>query len=204
MAAYYASIDYNGSKAAANIGSGRGTFRSQRKHRRVSGSATLYVRLINAWSMTMSFRITGLPSEPFANLFTLSDDELRARGAVRRIAEGNSPCRISLTDARPGDELILVNYEHHPVDSPYRMRFAIYVRRGEEQFDAIDQIPEQLRTRTLAVRAFDANAMMVGWELVDGQQVEPAIERLLAIPSAAYLHIHFAAPGCYAARVERV
>jgi hypothetical protein len=152
----------------------------------------------------MSFRITGLPAEPFAHLFSLSDDELRARGAVRRIAEGKSPCRVSLTDAQPGDELILVNYEHHPVDSPYRMRFAIYVRRGEEQFEAIDQIPEQLRIRTLAVRAFDTNAMMVDWELVDGQQVEQTIERLLAIPSAAYLHIHFAAPGCYAARVERV
>ena len=152
----------------------------------------------------MSFRITGLPAEPFANLFALSDEELRARGAVRRIAEGNSPCRVSLTDAQPGDELILVNYEHHPVDSPYRMRFAIYVRRGEEQFDALDQIPEQLRIRTLAVRAFDANGMMLGWELADGQQVEPVIERLLAIPASAYLHIHFAAPGCYAARVDRV
>jgi hypothetical protein len=151
----------------------------------------------------MSFRITGLPAEPFANLFALSDEELRARGAVRRIAEGNSPCRVSLTDAQPGDELILVNYEHHPVDSPYRMRFAIYVRRGEEQFDALDQIPEQLRIRTLAVRAFDANGMMVEWELADGQQVEPVIERLLANPASAYLHIHFAAPGCYAARVER-
>lgn len=151
----------------------------------------------------MSFRITGLPAEPFANLFALSDEELRARGAVRRIAEGNSPCRVSLTDAQPGDELILVNYEHHPVDSPYRMRFAIYVRRGEEQFDALDQIPEQLRIRTLAVRAFDANGMMVEWELADGQQVEPVIERLLANPASAYLHIHFAAPGCYAARVDR-
>ena len=27
-------------------------------------------------------------------------------------------------------------------------------------------MPEQLRLRTLAVRAFDAGAMMVGWELV--------------------------------------
>ena len=45
--------------------------------------------------------------------------------------------------------------------------------------------------------------MMVGWELVEGEQLEPAIERLLAIPAAEYLHIHFAAPGCYAARVER-
>jgi Protein of unknown function (DUF1203) len=151
------------------------------------------------------FRIKGLPAEPFAPLFAMTDSALKDCGAVRRIADkAGYPCRISLTDAKAGDELILTNYEHHAVASPYRMRFAIYVRRGEEQFEAIDQIPEQLRIRTLAVRAFDTNAMMVDWELVDGQQVEQTIERLLAIPSAAYLHIHFAAPGCYAARVERV
>jgi hypothetical protein len=46
--------------------------------------------------------------------------------------------------------------------------------------------------------------MMVGRELVDGAELEGAIERLFADPSASYLHIHFAAPGCYAARVERI
>ena len=151
----------------------------------------------------MSFRITGLPTEPFAGLFDLSDEELKARGAVRRIAEHGAPCRVSLTDAVPGDEVLLVNYEHHTVDSPYRMRFAIYVRRGEERYDAIDRVPEQLRKRMLAVRAFDADGMMRGWELIDGRDVEQAIDRLLAEPEAAYLHVHFAAPGCYAARVER-
>ena len=35
----------------------------------------------------MSFRITGLPAERFAHLFSLSDQELAAHGAVRRIAE---------------------------------------------------------------------------------------------------------------------
>ena len=151
----------------------------------------------------MSFRITGLPAEKFAPLFDLPDDELRARGAVRRIADDRYPCRISLTDAEPGDELLLVNYEHHPVDSPYRMRFAIYVRRGEEQYDAVDQVPEQLRTRMLAVRSFDAAGMMVDRELIDGRQVEQAIERLFANAAAAYLHVHYAAPGCYAARIDR-
>jgi hypothetical protein len=154
----------------------------------------------------MSFRITGLPAEHFAPLFGLSDEELAARGAVRRIADERSPgypCRVSLTDARAGDELILVNYEHHPVASPYRMRFAVYVRRGEETYDAVDEVPEQLRIRTLAVRAFDADAMMVAWEVVDGRQLMAVIERLLANPRAAYLHIHYAAPGCYAARAER-
>src|SRR5215472_5232945 len=155
----------------------------------------------------MSFRIQGLPAEQFAPLFALSDEELAARGAVRRIADGRkpgAPCRVSLTDAKPGDELILVNYEHHPVDSPYRMRFAIYVRKGEETYDKVGEIPEQLRIRTLAVRAFDSGAMMVGWELVEGRELEAAIERLFLKPRANYLHVHFAAPGCYAARVDRV
>lgn len=154
----------------------------------------------------MSFRITGLPAERFAHLFAMSDDELAARGAVRQIADDRTPgypCRVSLTDSEPGNELLLVNYEHHPVDSPYRMRFAIYVRKGEETFDAIDEVPEQLRQRTLAVRAFDANGMMAGWELIEGSQLDAAIERLFANPRAAYLHVHFAAPGCYAAQVQR-
>jgi len=154
----------------------------------------------------MHFRIRGLPAEQFAPLFGFSDDQLAEKGAVRRIADARDPgypCRVSLTDSKPGDELILVNYEHHAVASPYRMRFAIFVRKGEETFDAIDQVPEQLRKRMLAVRGFDADAMMVGFELTEGQKLESAITRLFADPRAAYLHVHFAAPGCYAARIER-
>ena len=68
----------------------------------------------------MHFRIRGLPAEQFAPLFTLSYAELAAQGAVRRIAdrrEPGYPCRVSLTNSKPGDELILVNYEHHDVAS---------------------------------------------------------------------------------------
>jgi hypothetical protein len=151
----------------------------------------------------MGFRITGLPAEKFDHLFALPETELAAHGAVRTIADGPRPCRISLTDATPDDELILVNYEHHAVASPYRMRFAIYVRQGEQTFDAVDSVPDQLRRRTLALRGFDDKDMMTGWELIEGIWLEEAIERQFAEPRAHYLHIHFAAPGCYAARVER-
>src|SRR5579875_821038 len=119
-------------------------------------------------SCSMSFRISGLPAESFAHLFELSDDELARHGAVRRVADDREPgypCRVSLTDSRPGDELLLVNYEHHPVNSPYRMRFAIYIRRGEHRFDAIDSVPDQLRRRVLAVRSFDQAGMMTGCEI---------------------------------------
>ena len=151
----------------------------------------------------MPFRIRGLAAEPFAHLFALTDAELAAQGALRKIADGPHPCRISLTDATPGDEVILANYEHHAVASPYRARFAISVRAGEETYDAVDTVPDQLRRRTLAVRGFDERGMMIGWELIEGVFLEEAIERQFANASARYLHIHFAAPGCYAARVER-
>ena len=151
----------------------------------------------------MSFRIVGLPADEFAHLFELSDTELDAVGGVRRTADGNYPCRVSLTDSKPGEELVLVNYEHHPVDSPYRMRFAIFVREGDKTYDRVNEVPEQLRKRMLAVRSFDASGMMVENRLVDGQQVEPVIEKLLAPANVDYLHIHFASPGCYAAKVVR-
>jgi hypothetical protein len=151
----------------------------------------------------MAFRILGLPASNFTHLFALSDRDLAAQGGVRRTADGNYPCRVSLTDSQPGEELLLVNYEHHAVDSPYRMRFAIFVREGDQTYDEVNEIPEQLRKRTLAVRSFDANGMMVDNRLVDGQELEPVIEKLLTPSKVAYLHVHFAAAGCYAARVER-
>ena len=151
----------------------------------------------------MSFRIVGLPAQNFDHLFPMSDAELSAQGAVRRIADGSYPCRVSLTDSKPGEELLLVNYEHHPVDSPYRMRFAIFIRQGDQTYDRIDEVPAQLRKRTLAVRAFDSKGMMLGFELVDGKEIEKAIEKLFTNPDADYLHVHYAAPGCYAARVAR-
>ena len=154
----------------------------------------------------MSFRIRGLPAEQFNHLFALSNEELAKHHAVRRTADDRKPgypCRVSLTDSKAGDELVLVNYEHLPVDSPYRMRFAIFVRKGDRTYDAVDQVPEQLRKRTLAVRAFDGKGMMLGFELTDGRELEQAFNKLFARPGAEYLHIHFAAPGCYAARVER-
>ena len=153
----------------------------------------------------MPFRITGLSPEPFRPLFAMTDRELAAHQAVRRVADARPgyPCRISLTDAAPGQEVILVHHEHHAVASPYRASHAIYVREGEAQFDAVDEVPEQLRLRLLSVRAFDGAGMMVGADVVEGKQLEGLVARLLDDERAGYLHVHDARHGCDAARVER-
>ena len=153
----------------------------------------------------MHFRIRGLPAEPFADLFNLSDAELAQRFAVRRTVDADHgyPCRISLTDAKVGDEVILVNHEHLDVATPYRSRHAIYVRTGEVRFDAVDTVPDMLRRRLLSLRGFDAEGMMTSADVVEGRELEAAIARQLADPHTAYLHAHIARPGCYAAHIER-
>jgi hypothetical protein len=153
----------------------------------------------------MHFRILGLPPQPFADLFSLSDSELAERRAVRRVADTQPgfPCRVSLTDAEVGAEVILVNYEHLAVASPYRASHAIYVRPGEQQFDAVDTVPDMLRRRLLSLRGFDADGIMTDADVIEGRDLEATIARLLSSPRAAYLHAHIARPGCYAARIER-
>jgi hypothetical protein len=153
----------------------------------------------------MRMRIRGLPAEHFSSLSTMTDEQLAREHAVRvRVGEReHPPCRISLTDARPGDEVLLVNYEHHPVESPYRSRFAIYVRAGEQTCDAVDSVPMQLRSRFLALRAYDAQGMLVAYELGTGQALEQIANRQLVDARAAYVHVHYAAAGCYAARIDR-
>ena len=154
----------------------------------------------------MHFRIRGLAAGLFLPLAGLTDRELAGRGVQRRVAEPGSrfPDRIALRDAEPGESVLLLNFEHQPAPTPYRASHAIFVLEGErESFDGIDVVPPALRSRILSLRAFDAAGMIVGAELVDGREAEGAIESLLALPEAAYLHAHYAKFGCYAARVDR-
>ena len=153
----------------------------------------------------MSFRVLGLSPDPFRRYFDMPDAQLAEAGAVRHlVSEEGLPCRVSLAHARIGDEILLVNYEHQPGMTPYRSRHAIYVSRDAERaFDAIDVVPEVIRTRLISVRAFDKDHMMIDADVVDGTQAGQIFERLLANPEASYLHVHNARRGCYSARVER-
>lgn len=154
----------------------------------------------------MSFRITALPAAPFAPLFTLPDVDLLAHRARRVTAQpgGGYPCRVSLTDAEPGETLILVHYEHQPADTPFRAGHAVYVREAAEQaHPAPDAVPALFRSRLLSLRGFDADEMMQAAEVTEGTALEPAIEAMLADSAVAYIHLHYARPGCYAARVDR-
>ena len=154
----------------------------------------------------MSFRVTGLSPEPFRPLFGLSDEALARRGVRRVVADSpfGFPDRIEISDAAPGETLLLLNYLHQPADTPYRSGHAIFVReRDLAPTDMVGEIPPAMRARPLSLRAFDGEGMMVDADLVEGGEAEGLIERLLADPRAAYIHAHYARRGCYAGRIER-
>ena len=154
----------------------------------------------------MSFRITGLSPEPFRHLYGLPDAELAGHG-VRRITVDHAPGypdRIEVRDAEAGETVLLLNYTHQPADTPFRSSYAIYVREGAETaYDAVDEIPEAMQRRVISLRAFDEKGMLIDADLTDGRELKPLITRLLGDPRAAYLHAHYAKPGCYAARIDR-
>jgi Protein of unknown function (DUF1203) len=152
------------------------------------------------------FTVRGLSPEPFQALFDLSDEELEKRRARRLIADTKPgfPCRVSLQDAEPADEVILTNFLHLPSDSPYRSTHAIYIRRAATTAASYsDSLPEMLRSRLLSVRAFDAKDMLVGADVIEGARVEEMIARFFEDPVVQFLHVHFAKPGCYACRIDR-
>jgi hypothetical protein len=155
----------------------------------------------------MSFVITGLPIDEFRPLFGLSDADLAARGVLRRTADADQgfPCRLTLADAKAGEALLLLNYEHQPADTPFRSRHAIFVSESAtETARYVDEVAPALAAREwISLRAFDEAGMMVDAEVAPGADLTPAIERLLGKAETAYLHAHYAGMGCYAARIDR-
>jgi len=114
------------------------------------------------------------------------------------------PCRVSLADAAVGETVLLVAYTHHDVPSPYRASGPIFVRRNATMATpAVDEIPAMFRHRLLSLRGYDASAMLVGADVVNGSDLEAAIRHFFASESVSYLHIHNARPGCYNCRVAR-
>lgn len=154
----------------------------------------------------MSFRITALDAADFAPLFGLSDAALAARQIVRLVAteQPGFPCRVSLADAEIGETLLLLNYEHLPVASPYRATHAIFVRAGAATA-VLDPgvVPIVIARRTISVRAFDADGVMTDAAVTAGSEVAATLDRLFGDPAVAHVDLHNAAPGCFAARAVR-
>lgn len=154
----------------------------------------------------MTYRISGLPMAPFAPLFSLDDAALAERRAVRVTATSNRgfPCRVSLEDAREGEQLILLNHVNHDVATPFRTAYAIYVRAGAQEPEPyVETTPPVFEGRTLSLRGFDPDGMLRDARLAAPGEADGAIRALFGAREIAYIHAHNATFGCFAACIDR-
>ena len=154
----------------------------------------------------MTYTVTGLAREDFADLFTLDDAKLAERGARRVIAEADAgwPCRIALRDARKGDRMILLHHVSHDVATPYRSAYAIYVGENSQEAEPyVDAVPPVLAGRPIAFRGFDEAGNLRAATLSPPGKADAGIRELLLRPEVSYIHAHNAAHGCFAARIDR-
>jgi hypothetical protein len=114
-----------------------------------------------------------------------------------------APCRVTLVDANPGERVLLLSFAHQTADSPYKAGGPIYVReRAREAYDRIDELPPVFSGRILAVRAYDADGMMIHADIVESDPRE-LFTQFFSDPTTDYLHVHYARRGCYSCRVDR-
>ena len=154
----------------------------------------------------MSFRITGVTPDAFADLWQATE-ATRAAAGVHRVtatASPGFPDRITLEDAEIGEELLLLNHTSQTADSPFRATHAIYVRKGDvAPFDELDSLPPAMLARPQSLRGFDAKGMMQDADLAEGAQIAEVIERLFENPDIVEIHAHNAKQGCFMAKVTR-
>lgn len=154
----------------------------------------------------MTYRIEGLSPDTFQPYFAMDDDELRRHGAVRvtAAADRGFPCRISLQDARAGDELILLHHVSHDAPTPFRSAYAIYVRKTADTAAVYeDTTPPVFEGRPLGLRGFDRDGMLKNALLALPGQADEKIRELFEQSEIAYIHAHNAAHGCFSARIDR-
>ncbi len=120
----------------------------------------------------MSFQISALNIDKFSHLFGQDQEALARLGVQRKVVDNNPgfPCRVSLRDAEVGEKVLLMNYEHQPMPTPFRSSHAIFVREWASQaMPDRNEVPEMFRHRLLSVRA-RCLRMMIDADVIDGER----------------------------------
>ncbi|MFO0997066.1 MAG: DUF1203 domain-containing protein [Alphaproteobacteria bacterium] len=125
----------------------------------------------------------------------------------RHVAQSHpgAPCRHCLADVGVGEGYVTMAYSAFTTPGPYSEVGPIFLHAERcPAFDrATNRLPEIVRLRTVAIRGYNAAHEIEAADLVEGEDAESLIERLLENPAVAYLHARTARYGCYLCRIER-
>lgn len=124
--------------------------------------------------------------------------------SVRMVAEGGEALRCCLRGARPGEDILLFNYEPPIPSSPYREMGAVFAHEVSCDGPASNEYPQEWLGRPQVLRAYDSR----GWihpntRVHDGTDPENALADVFSDPDVVQVHSRNVAYGCFMFRATR-
>jgi len=153
---------------------------------------------------TFEYRVVPLLTEIADAARRAAQDGAPDHAAVTADSPDGYPCRHCLRWAQPGERLILFPFASIAPGRPYSESGPIFVHEERcERYPLTNEFPAEFR-RGRAIRAYDSEQNMIAGEVVNGNEPEAVIEKLLQNPETAFLQVRSASRGCYTTRIERV
>jgi hypothetical protein len=117
-------------------------------------------------------------------------------------ADGDGePLRCCLRHAEPGEQIALISYAPFDHPSVWTEVGPVYIHAARcEGYVSTQRLPEELSTGPRVLRTYRADDTMNydhNTVVTDHANLEPIIERLLAEPDVATVHVRSLAPQCF-------
>lgn len=154
---------------------------------------------------TMALSVQGLPSA-WVDAVRAGRPDAHGQPALVRVAEGGAnPCRHCLQLIAPGEEMLVL--AHRPFDrlQPYAETGPIFLHRQACARYGSAVLPPWFRyLQPAIVRGYGADDWILyeTGDVVPGEALEAACQRILAQPAVAYVHIR-SKFNCFQCRVDR-
>ena len=115
------------------------------------------------------------------------------------------PCSVCLQDATIGEDIILLPFQHHKMDTPYQALGPIFISKNIiEATLAVNKIPTMLLHRLLSLRCYNKDSIMINATVIEDKLVSGILHGFWGNKEITYIHIHNAKPECYDCLVERI
>lgn len=152
---------------------------------------------------TSKFRITPLPTEVAEAARRPAANGAPDHAVVVADSPRSFPCRHCLRFARPGERVILFPYTAIPPGHPYSESGPVFVHAEPcEHYAATHEFPACFRNGRV-MRAYNSTFDMIDAEVVNGNEAEAIIEKLLQNPETAFVDARSVTRGCYTFRIQR-
>lgn len=155
-------------------------------------------------SNTSGFRTCAIPTRIAESVRSALTSPFAHHPVRAETAQGYGPCRHCLRCFRVGEERrLLFTYDpFEPLEAP-PLPGPVFIHESPcEPFPEDGGVPADLRSHPLTLNVYAHRRKLLVQEYVTGEDIDDELERLLALPGLAYIHVRDTKAGCYDFRIE--